>query len=80
MEKIRWWENKPGQASSMRIAMMIGVVCSTILFSVAMFLSIWIMVDQLWEAINMVNMFLVTGGGIIGTGEIAKSIQSRGGN
>lgn len=76
--KVHWWEKNPNDSSAMRIALMITTITgSTLIFS-AISIAFVILFTAKWEAINMVNIMLTAGGGIMGIGELAKSIQAKG--
>jgi hypothetical protein len=78
--KIHWWERKPNDSSAMRIALMITTITGATLILSAVVLGFFIFFTQRWEAINMVSIMLTSGGGILGIGELAKSIQAKGEN
>jgi len=69
MERVKWYESKPGQTSSIRIMAMISVIVGsvTVLASVvAMFLG-----NPSCVAIGGI------GAGLASVGEVTKSIQKR---
>lgn len=75
--KVHWWERGPNNSSAMRIALMITTATGATLIFSAVGMAFVVLFTAKWEAVNMVNIMLTSGGGIMGLGELAKSIQSK---
>lgn len=78
--KVHWWEKAPNNSSSMRIALMVTTLTGSILIVSSIVMGFIILFTTKWDAINMINIMLTAGGGILGVGELAKSIQAKGEN
>lgn len=75
----RWYQDKQGGTSTMRIIAMIGAITGALTMLASIVLMFAILRAQAWQAIGMVSVSFPAGAGLFAAGEIAKSFQAKAG-